>query len=61
MAWELIVDDEENLRRHAARGAQAAIKAAKDKANAFDRGAQATEADLDSELTSFCVKGTADA
>ncbi|TYJ51581.1 hypothetical protein B9479_007840 [Cryptococcus floricola] len=29
-------DDEENLRRHAARGAQAAIQAAKDRASAFD-------------------------
>ncbi|WVW84451.1 hypothetical protein I302_106485 [Kwoniella bestiolae CBS 10118] len=30
-------DDEENLRRHAARGAQAAVQAAKDKAAAFDQ------------------------
>lgn len=45
---ELMTDDEENLRRHAARGAQAAIKAAKDKAQAFDRRGQ--EEDLDSEL-----------
>ena len=29
-------DDEENLRKHAARGAQAAIVAARDKARAFD-------------------------
>ncbi|KAL7425097.1 putative DNA helicase ino80 [Cryptotrichosporon argae] len=29
-------DDEENLRRHAAKGAQAAIQAARDKARAFD-------------------------
>lgn len=29
-------DDEENLRKHAARGAQAAIQAARDKARAFD-------------------------
>jgi len=45
---KLTVDDEENLRRHAARGAQAAIRAAKDKAQAFDRRGQ--EEDLDSEL-----------
>ncbi|WWC88861.1 uncharacterized protein L201_003776 [Kwoniella dendrophila CBS 6074] len=30
-------DDEENLRRHAARGAQAAVQAARDKAAAFDQ------------------------
>ena len=32
----MTTDDEENLRRHAAKGAQAAIQAAKDKARAFD-------------------------
>jgi hypothetical protein len=39
------LDDEENLRRHAARGAQAAVKAAKDRAQAFDdsRGGKAEE------------------
>jgi hypothetical protein len=31
-----VSDDEENLRKHAARGAQAAIAAARDKARAFD-------------------------
>lgn len=35
-SWTDDVDDEENLRRHAARGAQAAIRAAKDRAQAFD-------------------------
>jgi hypothetical protein len=30
------LDNEENLRKHAARGAQAAVQAAKDKAKAFD-------------------------
>jgi DNA helicase INO80 len=33
----LHADDEDNLRRHAARGAQAAVQAAKDKAKAFDQ------------------------
>lgn len=40
ICWEheadIIADDEENLRKHAARGAQAAITAARDKARAFD-------------------------
>lgn len=31
-----MIDDEENLRRHAARGAQAAVQAAKDRARTFD-------------------------
>lgn len=34
---DLNIDDEENLRKHAARGAQAAIVAARDKARAFDQ------------------------
>ncbi|KAL1409723.1 putative DNA helicase ino80 [Vanrija albida] len=45
-------DDEENLRRHAAKGAQAAIQAARDKARQFDSarpGAQNGEAELDDD------------
>ncbi|WWC70534.1 uncharacterized protein I206_104485 [Kwoniella pini CBS 10737] len=50
-------DDEENLRRHAARGAQAAVQAAKDKAAAFDqanaqRGAQEDDT-MDGEELNF--------
>ena len=41
------VDDEENLRRHAARGAQAAVKAAKDRAQAFDDSRGGKEEALD--------------
>lgn len=44
---ELMVDDEENLRRHAARGAQAAVKAAKDRAQAFDDSRGGKEEALD--------------
>lgn len=44
---ELTADDEENLRRHAARGAQAAVQAAKDRAKQFDNAGQTV--DLDSE------------
>jgi hypothetical protein len=47
---ELIVDDEENLRRHAARGAQAAVKAAKDRAQAFDDSRGGKEEALDRKL-----------
>lgn len=51
MRWtELIIDDEENLRRHAARGAQAAVKAAKDRAQAFDDSRGGKEEALDREL-----------
>jgi DNA helicase INO80 len=42
-----MVDDEENLRRHAARGAQAAVKAAKDRAQAFDDSRGGKEEALD--------------
>nr|XP_031859659.1 uncharacterized protein CI109_004934 [Kwoniella shandongensis]KAA5526731.1 hypothetical protein CI109_004934 [Kwoniella shandongensis] len=51
-------DDEENLRRHAARGAQAAVQAARDKAKEFDtnakRGPQPVEDDtMDGEELNF--------
>ena len=58
----LIVDDEENLRRHAARGAHAAVKAAKDKARAFDqaKGGKPEEAPLDRQFQLTCKLAHAD-
>lgn len=49
-------DDEENLRRHAAKGAQAAIQAARDKARQFDSAratAQNGDAELDDDTSEF--------
>jgi len=48
-----MIDDEENLRRHAARGAQAAVKAAKDRAQAFDDSRGAKEEALDRRFFHF--------
>lgn len=47
-----LVDDEENLRKHAARGAQAAIQAARDKARAFDDSIMGRGAPLPGDDTS---------
>ena len=48
-----MIDDEENLRRHAARGAQAAVKAAKDRAQAFDDSRGANQEALDRRSLPF--------
>lgn len=47
-----IIDDEENLRRHAARGAHAAIQAAREKARAFDDSVTGRGAPLSGDDTS---------
>ena len=47
-------DDEENLRRHAARGAHAAVQAAREKAKAFDDARAAANQDAPQDLDCEC-------
>lgn len=50
------LDDEDNLRKHAARGAQAAVQAARDKARAFDESTGGKQAELDRESPEEAVR-----